>query len=111
MGREIRTAADALDAARALHARGMENVMISLGGAGAVLVCREGDFTAAAPRIKPLSTIGAGDSSIAGFLAAMAEGRPPAECLKTAVAFGSAACLTPGTQPPNKNDVQRFLVG
>ncbi|MBQ8351100.1 MAG: 1-phosphofructokinase family hexose kinase [Clostridia bacterium] len=108
-GKRIRTTADALTAARALHERGIENVMISLGGTGAVLACAEGDFTVTAPTITPLSTIGAGDSSIAGFLSALAEGKSPADCLHTAVAFGSAACLTPGTQPPKKEDVLRFL--
>ena len=62
--------ADAARAARALFDAGIENVMISLGGRGAVLVSAEGTYAAAPPAITPLSTIGAGDSAIAGFLAA-----------------------------------------
>jgi 1-phosphofructokinase family hexose kinase len=109
MSREIGTADEALAAARALHAEGIENVMISLGGAGAVLCCAAGEFAAAAPKITPLSTIGAGDSSIGGFLAAMANGLDAEACLQTAVAFGSAACLTRGTRPPKKEDILRLL--
>lgn len=108
-GKEIRTVEDALAAARDLHARGVENVMISLGAAGAVLACATGEFFTKAPAIHPLSTIGAGDSAIGGFLSALMAGKDALTCLRTAVAFGSAACLTPGTQPPKKEDILRLL--
>lgn len=108
-GRSVRRAEEALTAAEQLRERGIDHVMISLGGAGAVLSCAGGCFTASAPRISPLSTIGAGDSMIAGFIAAATEGQGPEACLKTAVAFGSAACLTPGTRPPKREDILRFL--
>ena len=51
-----------------------------------------------------VSTIGAGDSTIAGFLAATYQGKAVAQCLQTAVAYGTAACLTPGTLPPRPED-------
>lgn len=88
---------------------GIENVMVSLGGRGAVLVCEEGIFSAQPPKIEAVSTIGAGDSSIAGFIKAASEGKKPEECLRMAVAFGSAACLTPGTRPPERNDIEKLL--
>ncbi|MBQ7335499.1 MAG: 1-phosphofructokinase family hexose kinase [Clostridia bacterium] len=106
LGRTVETFDDVLAAATDLHRTGIENVMISLGAQGALLVCRDGCFVATPPRIQAVSTIGAGDSSIAGFLAAMAEGKTLVECLRTAVAYGTAACLTPGTQPPKTEDVQ-----
>lgn len=108
-GQAIHTMEEAREAAERIRQCGVANVMISLGGAGAVLACQDGCFTASAPCITPCSTIGAGDSMIAGFIAAAAEGKSPKECLKTAVAFGSAACLTPGTRPPKKEDIVRFL--
>ena len=101
----VRAPEDVLDAARALHADGIENVMISLGAQGALLVCSDGTYLATPPAVKVISTIGAGDSSIAGFLSAVAAGNSPAEALKTAVAFGSAACLSGGTRPPEPSDV------
>lgn len=51
------------------------------------------------------STIGAGDSTLAGFLAAANRGEDPACCLKSAVTYGTAACLTPGTMPPTPEDI------
>ncbi len=95
----------ALSAASKLREQGIENVMISLGSRGAVLCCATGAYMASAPKIDALSTIGAGDSSVAGFLAAMREGLEMQDVLRTAVAYGSAACLTQGTKPPRKEDI------
>lgn len=108
VGKEISCESEAAEAAKSIFSKGIENVMISLGAQGAVLACMDGVFFASAPKITALSTIGAGDSSIAGFLAAYKEGKSPADCLKSAVAFGSAACLTEGTKPPRKDDIARL---
>lgn len=108
MGREITTVEQALDAAMLLHEKGIENVMVSMGGKGAVLACAAGGFAVSAPEIEVISTIGAGDSSVAGFCAAFACGGTVEECLANAVSYGSAACLTAGTNPPKKEDVDRI---
>lgn len=99
---------DVAEAAEGLHEKGIENVMVSLGAQGALLACREGTFVAIPPKIDALSTVGAGDSSIAGFIAAATEGKSPAEMLRTAVAYGSAACLREGTRPPIAADVEKI---
>ncbi len=96
---------DVAGAARRLHEDEIANVMISLGAQGALLVCNEGTFVATPPKIDALSTVGAGDSSIAGFIAAATKGKSSAEMLRTAVAYGSAACLREGTRPPLPTDV------
>ena len=88
---------------------GTENVMVSLGKRGAMLVCAEGVFSAKPPKIDAISTIGAGDSSVAGFVKAASEGKNAEECLRTAVAFGSAACLTSGTRPPEGKDIEKLF--
>ena len=51
----------------------------------------------------------AGDSSLAGVIAAAQKGKNAADCLKTAVAYGTAACLTAGTLPPRKEDLERMI--
>ena len=109
MKRPVDTVEEALLCADELHSKGIEAVMISLGGSGAVLVTNEGRFTVKAPTITPVSTIGAGDSSIAGYLAALSQGEREERCLRFAVAFGSAACLTEGTSAPRREDIDRFL--
>ena len=107
-GKRIGSYEDALEIAKELHLSGISNVIISLGGEGAVLSSDEGEFYVKAPRIEAISTIGAGDSMIAGFIQGEAEGETAEEKLKRAVAFGSAACLTEGTKPPRREDVERM---
>lgn len=92
-------------AALLLHAEGIENVMISLGGEGAILASGGKLYLANAPKITPVSTIGAGDSAIAGFIAHEGDAK---KRLRLAVAYGSAACLTKGTNPPIKADIERL---
>ncbi len=108
-GIEVRDFETAKTAATDLRAQGMENVMISLGARGAVLCCESGCYAVPAPKIKALSTIGAGDSSIGGFCAAAKAGLNGSERLRYAVAYGSAACMTEGTRPPKAEDVARIL--
>ena len=57
------------------------------------------------PAIHAISTIGAGDSSLAGFIAAAEKGENPAGCLRNAVTYGTAACLTEGSLPPAAADI------
>lgn len=107
-GCDVQTVEQAAQKAQDFAKRGVANVMVSLGEQGALLI-REGKiYTATPPAIQAVSTIGAGDSSIAGFLAAAHRGGDAAECLKMAVAFGTAACLTAGTLPPRKEDALRI---
>lgn len=104
-GKAVNNFADCLDFAEKLLSDGIENVMVSLGEKGALLLTDSAAFIAKPPFIEALSTIGAGDSTIAGFIAAYAEGKDTAECLRLAVSFGSAACLLEGTTPPTKENV------
>ncbi|MFD5867127.1 1-phosphofructokinase family hexose kinase [Corynebacterium sp. NPDC060344] len=88
-------------AARTLNASGVGEVLVTLGAAGAVLVLADGPaFAATPPPIVPLSTVGAGDSSLAGYLLAREDGIDPAGALARAVAYGSAATSLPGTTIP-----------
>ena len=93
--------------AEELHAAGIENALISLGAFGAVLACAEGVFVAKPPQIKEVSTIGAGDAMIAGFIAAKDADAPTR--LRTAVALGTAACLTEGTNPPKEDTIDEIF--
>lgn len=91
-----------------LHNSGIENVMISLGSKGALLCCSDGVYTATPPKIQAISTIGAGDSTIAGFLASEINGDSSENKLRRAVAYGSAACMTSGTKPPRPDDITKI---
>ncbi|WP_112138744.1 1-phosphofructokinase family hexose kinase, partial [Glycomyces dulcitolivorans] len=67
----ITTLGDAVEAAEALRSQGAQAVLVSLGADGAILVDADGVHHAEAPLAGPVaSTVGAGDASLAGFLAA-----------------------------------------
>ncbi len=86
-----------------------ENVMISLGAKGAVLANGTGVYTVKAPKIIPISTVGAGDTMIAGFIYGKISEFSDLESLKFAVAAGSAACLTEGTAAPKLDKVFELI--
>lgn len=88
-------------AARHLVEQGVRTVLVTLGAAGAVLVDGTGAWLATPPPITPRSTVGAGDSSLAGYLRAEVAGVESAERLRMAVAYGSAAAALPGSALPS----------
>ncbi|MGB4776872.1 1-phosphofructokinase family hexose kinase [Microbacterium sp.] len=81
---------------------------VTLGGDGAVLVTASGAWFGTPPPTRVRSTVGAGDSSLAGFLLAHEDGADPEECVRTGIRYGSAAASLPGTQAPTPAD---FLPG
>ncbi|NGN94986.1 1-phosphofructokinase family hexose kinase, partial [Nocardioides sp. KC13] len=101
------TGSDSLDdpavaasAARTLVERGVAAVLATLGENGAVLVTEEGTWHATPPPTEVVSTVGAGDSSLFGYLLADLRGLSAPERLGLAVAYGSAAAGLPGTTLP-----------
>ncbi|MGY4708248.1 1-phosphofructokinase [Mycolicibacterium sp. CBM1] len=88
-------------AARQLIDRGAKTVLATLGAAGAVLVDATGSWLATPPPIKPRSTVGAGDSSLAGYVRADVGGAHAPQRLQMAVAYGSAAAALPGSALPS----------
>lgn len=108
-GREVTSVENAVIAARELRMLGIENVMVTLGSRGAVLCCDDGEYFAACPSVEVRSTIGAGDSTIAGFLAATLGGFSKKRALEVAVCYGSAACMREGTNPPRSEVIELLL--
>lgn len=86
--------------ARSLVDRGVDAVLATLGPVGAILVDASGDWLATPPPVSPQSTVGAGDSALAGYLRADVAGAPPAQRLQMAVAYGTAAATLPGSALP-----------
>ncbi len=109
LNRNITEHSEILAAAKSLHLKGVKNVMISLGHKGALLVNKAGAFVCTPPEIQAESTIGAGDSSIAGFISAVMQGASAEDTLKYSVAFGTASCMRKGTLPPLPEDIKAVL--
>lgn len=84
---------------------GVETVLLTLGGAGAVLATADGSWFCPAVPVQVRSTVGAGDSSLAGYLVAEVAGRSPEDCLASAAAHGAAAAALPGSALPGPRDL------
>lgn len=112
LGRIPKTLHEAARDAKELVYKGVsESVMISLGGDGAAFSDGEQSYLLHVPKLEhPASTIGAGDSTIAGLLAGTKEGRSKEEVLRLAVAYGTAACMTEGTLPPRPEDIKTVFL-
>jgi 1-phosphofructokinase len=98
-------------AARQLIESGVGAVLATLGGNGAVLVTADGAWHATPPPTTVVSTVGAGDSSLFGYLLGDIRGLPAPERLALAVAYGSAAAGLPGTTIPLPSQLRTELVG
>ena len=90
-------------AAAAVVRSGVGAVLATLGSKGAVLVTADGAWLATHPPVTAVSTVGAGDSSLAGYLLASSQGAAPVDCLRQAVAHGAAAASLPGSTVPAVN--------
>lgn len=100
---------DVDDAARTLIGHGKcEIVVVSLGPNGAILVTKDLCEYVPAPPVQKRSTVGAGDSMVAGMTWALSEGKSPLEMIRWGVACGSAATMNPGTQLFKIADAKRL---
>ncbi|GAW49122.1 MULTISPECIES: 1-phosphofructokinase family hexose kinase [unclassified Nocardioides] len=97
-------------AAATLVDRGVEAVLATLGAHGAVLVDAHGAWHATPPETTVVSTVGAGDSSLFGYLLGDLRRQGPDQRLALAVAYGSAAAGLPGTTIPQPHQVRPELV-
>jgi 1-phosphofructokinase len=104
VGSPVNSLDDVVAAAEKLRSRGVKAVLASLGADGAVLVDDGGSVFGTADPIDPVSTVGAGDALLAGFLAAGAGG---ADSLIEGMAWARAAVGLPGSQMPGPRDVSR----
>jgi 1-phosphofructokinase len=113
VGHPLTTVGEVVDSARALLGREQASILVSLGEHGALLITREHVAWAAHSPVTAMSTVGAGDSSLAGYLSAD-ESMVDIELdvdealltrLRTAVAWGTAAVQLPGTSAPGPEDI------
>lgn len=97
LNRKIEGIDEVVSAARELHERGVEIVVVSLGAAGAIMACDEGIFRGYAPKIQAINPVGAGDTMVGSFAVAIARGMKGSESLRFAMSCASASCLSPHT--------------
>lgn len=94
VGAEINSPQDAVKHAKTLVALGAQQVIVSLAGKGAVYVSASHSFIANAPKGTVKGSVGAGDSLVAGFLAALEQDKSIEQAFKTGIASGSATAFS-----------------
>lgn len=91
-------------AAKFLEEHDCEILVVSLGAKGALLATKNLMEHIPAPAVLQKSTIGAGDSMVAGMVTSLIHGKTYTEMAKYGVACGTAATMHEGTQLCNKDD-------
>ena len=86
-----------------------EMMVVSLGQAGAMLISKKDAIQMIPPVVKRKSTVGAGDSMVAGFVLAISQGRSSADALRYGIACGTAATMNEGTGLCRKEDVEKII--
>lgn len=87
LGESLTNEEAVIAAARALIARGLEMVVVSMGQDGACFVTAEEVVLARPPSVEVKSTVGAGDAMVAGIVSAQLRGLGLADCARRATAF------------------------
>lgn len=94
-GVKLETRADVIPYARRMQQAGARNVLVSMAGEGGVLVAESGEvFDSPAAKGTVVNSVGAGDSSVAGFLAGLAETGSYETAFCMALAAGSASAFS-----------------
>ncbi|WP_404333544.1 1-phosphofructokinase [Planococcus rifietoensis] len=106
-GVEITTQAQAFHYASLLVERGVQHVVVSMGGAGAIYASREHYYTAQVPKGKVVNTVGSGDSLVSGFIASYIQHQDPSKAFQYGVASGSATAFR--TDLCEQADVEQLL--
>jgi len=97
------------EAAKQIIERGhCQVVVISMGPAGAILITKDYFEKIPAPIVKKLSTVGAGDSMVAGMVWMLEQGKSFSEMARFGVACGTGATMNAGTQLFNSKDVYKL---
>lgn len=83
-------------------------LIVSLGARGAMLATKEKIEYVVPPTVSQQSTVGAGDSMVAGIVLSLSRGDELSDVIKWGVAAGTAATMTPGTELCRKEDVEEI---
>ena len=109
VGKEEVVANEVDDVAKEIINKGQcELIIVSLGQSGAMAVTRNEIFQMTPPVVKKRSTVGAGDSMVAGIVLSLSRGKSIKEALRYGIACGTAATMNEGTELCRLEDVERL---
>ena len=110
LGRNELTIGEVITAGKEIIAKKFcEVLLVSLGEKGAMLFTTDKDLKASSPKVEKRSTVGAGDSMVAGFVLSLSHGKIFEDALRYGVACGAAATMNPGTELCDKKDADALF--
>lgn len=98
-----------IEAAKSLFNYGINEVVVSLGGDGALFINKKETIHANGLSVQVKSTVGAGDSMVAALAYSMEKGYKLEETVTLSVATSAANVMTSGTQPADINEISRLM--
>ena len=109
-GKPVANAMQIIEAAKQIIAdNGCSAVVVSMGGAGAIFVSEDHAEKIQVPKVDVKSTVGAGDSMVAGIVLYLSRGKDIFEAVQYGLACGTAATLNPGTELCKKEDADALF--
>ena len=110
LGRKMDTREELISGARAMLAKGVKGVIVTLGGDGCLFVTEEETSFFEANKVKAVDTTAAGDSFTAGFALALSEGRNCEEAIRFGQKVSAIAVTRKGAQTsiPSREEVERY---
>ena len=107
--RAVSGISELIDAAKNMKRKGIENIVVSMGGEGALFLMGDDEFLCEALPVKVASTVGAGDAMVAAYAYAWERKLSKEETVKLCMATSAGAVTTTGTKPPSKELVYELL--
>lgn len=107
--RQLQTESEILRYCEKIHHKGIPYILVSRGKYGLLLSSFKQKIAARVPPLDVISTVGAGDSVVGGFILAHSQGKSMADCVRLATAAGTATAQTPGTELCHRKDVEQIL--
>ena len=107
-GSDLRTEQSIIKLSRTLSTY-VDHVLVSLGSKGLIYVTKNCGYRLSTPTVRVKSTIGAGDTTLAGFIHSLQEGKAPQEAITYAIAAGSASVMLDGTDIVTPKQVEEQI--
>jgi 6-phosphofructokinase 2 len=109
LGIGLKTEKAIIEAIKTMLGMGIEIVVISRGKQGFIIGQGSRIYKVTPPFLEAVSSVGAGDSTIAGLVLKLSQGGSIEDAARLAGAAGAATVITPGTELCHKETVERLL--
>lgn len=107
-GKTMKSQSDILNGIREIQKSGIELVVVSMGGDGAIFMQKNIAYKTIAPKVAKKSTVGCGDSVVAGIVYSLANGFDLKKTAMFSAACGSVTATKDGTNMCNLDEVSAF---